>query len=956
MRSWRVPLLVVMLVALAIAIVASASSAAPDPDPPGTNTPPFAPDVNLGVKKNTPQTVTPDVFDEDGDPLTITSATPSADHGTVTCAGLSCTYTPNTDYLGPDSFQYTVSDGTDTATGTVTVNVHVNQAPVAPDVGLTTKENTPSTALPPFFDPDLDEVTITSAAPAAAHGTVSCDVFSCMYTPNTGFIGTDSFQYVVSDGAETATGTVHVTVNPNQPPVPVDGNWKTKKNTPITDFPAWNDPDGDPITITSATPSAAHGTATCNLFSCTYTPATDYLGADSFQFTISDGTDSATGTIHVLVTSNNPPHAEDATLTTRRNKQASVHPNYTDPDNDPLTITSTNPSAAHGTVFCDDFSCTYIPDNGYVGADSFDYVVSDGVETDTGTVAVTVTANHAPVAVDDTATTVRDATVSVPVTDNDTDADSVDSGGLLVVGHTDPTHGTVTCLSVTCEYTPDAGFVGSDAFDYTVSDGELTDVGHVDVTVTRPCASMPGACIDNHVIQLGINPEGHLNLNGGAPSLGGVTAVGLRYLPTKAEATAPGCLCEGWGAADATTGTTGYADVFEDGVKNLSLVSFSSTDDTATSVVDIKNGTGDPVMRVTHDYHPSITPNLYDAEVTIQNTSSAPVSPRYRRVMDWDIEPTAFSEYVTIQGRNATALLYSNDNGFQTANPLGARTPIAFEGDAIDNGPLDHGALFDFGFPTLAPGAKLTFDIFYGAAGTETGALTAIHDVDAEVYSLGQPSTPDGPTLGTPNTFVFAFKGVGGSPVNKPPVAVDDTKSGAVEDTPFSFPASDLTANDSDPDGDTPLTVTAVTATGSTHGTVSLVAGTVTYTPAADYNGPASFDYTLSDGHEGTDTGTVSTTVAPANDVPQAQDGTAQAQENGPAVAIDVGALVSDVETSDANLQYEIVGGPTKGLLDRRRPGLLVHAQSGCDRPGLVHVPRDRPGGPGRLRLARACV
>jgi hypothetical protein len=83
MRSWRVPLLVLVLVALAIAIVASASSAAPDPDPPGANTPPFAPDVNLGVKKNTPQTFSPAVFDEDGDPLTITSATPSADHGTV---------------------------------------------------------------------------------------------------------------------------------------------------------------------------------------------------------------------------------------------------------------------------------------------------------------------------------------------------------------------------------------------------------------------------------------------------------------------------------------------------------------------------------------------------------------------------------------------------------------------------------------------------------------------------------------------------------------------------------------------------------------------------------------------------------------------------------------------------------------------------------------------------------
>src|SRR5437667_129944 len=44
------------------------------------------------------------------------------------------------------------------------------------------------------------------------------------------------------------------------------------------------------------------------------------------------------------------------------------------------------------------------------------------------------------------------------------------------------------------------------------------------------------------------------------------------------------------------------------------------------------------------------------------------------------------------------------------------------------------------------------------------------------------------------------------------------------------------------------LTVTAVDPiTGSTHGAVVLAAGQVTYTPAADYNGAASFQYTVRD-------------------------------------------------------------------------------------------------------------
>jgi hypothetical protein len=43
------------------------------------------------------------------------------------------------------------------------------------------------------------------------------------------------------------------------------------------------------------------------------------------------------------------------------------------------------------------------------------------------------------------------------------------------------------------------------------------------------------------------------------------------------------------------------------------------------------------------------------------------------------------------------------------------------------------------------------------------------------------------------------------------------------------------------------LTVTSVSATGDTHGTVSLSSGTITYSPAANYNGPASFTYQVCD-------------------------------------------------------------------------------------------------------------
>lgn len=288
------------------------------------------------------------------------------------------------------------------------------------------------------------------------------------------------------------------------------------------------------------------------------------------------------------------------------------------------------------------------------------------------------------------------------------------------------------------------------------------------LAATPASAHPSNAIISNGTIQLGVWDEGHLNVPGGDPSSGtGTTDVGLRYLPTGAEATAPGCVCEGWGVADAISSTAGFANEAIDGVSNLTVESFTADADSATSVTLVGNGLGGNLMRVTHDYQPSpATPNLYEVTVTIENLSASTIDPRYRRVMDWDVEPTAFAEYSTIQGTaGATDVSFASNDGFATANPLSGPTDIGFTGDFVDAGPTDHGALFDFDFADLAAGASRTFTTFYGAAGTETGANNALAAVGAEIYSYGQPSTGDGPTLGTPNTFIFAFEGIGGTPV-----------------------------------------------------------------------------------------------------------------------------------------------------------------------------------------------
>src|SRR4029078_11360462 len=146
------------------------------------------------------------------------------------------------------------------------------------------------------IDPDGDPLQI-SAVGTPAHGSASLNNNGVIitYTPEPGFAGVDSFTYTIDDfrgGSATATVTVTVTASTaNQPPVAVADVATTITNTPVIIGPLLNDtdPEGDVLSILSAT-NGAHGTAVVTAgLTITYTPATGFTGADQFSYTISDG-------------------------------------------------------------------------------------------------------------------------------------------------------------------------------------------------------------------------------------------------------------------------------------------------------------------------------------------------------------------------------------------------------------------------------------------------------------------------------------------------------------------------------------------------------------------------------------------------------------------------------------------------------------------------------------------
>ena len=134
-------------------------------------------------------------------------------------------------------------------------------------------------------------------------------------------------------------------------------------------------------------------------------------------------------------------------------------------------------------------------------------------------------------------------------------------------------------------------------------------------------------------------------------------------------------------------------------------------------------------------------------------------------------------------------------------------------------------------------------------------------------------------------------------------VELEATGGGTAEDTPTVIAAADLLANDSDVEDDA-LSIASVG--NGVNGSVELDAeGNVVFTPDADYNGAASFDYTVSDGNGGTDTATVSLDVTPVNDAPIAAADAFSGNED---TRITGNALTNDSDIDSASLSVVNAG------------------------------------------------
>lgn len=164
--------------------------------------------------------------------------------------------------------------------------------------------------------------------------------------------------------------------------------------------------------------------------------------------------------------------------------------NDSDVDGGPLFITGVS-NASNGSVIFNstDQTITFTPDADYHGPASFDYTLSDGSATDTGTVNLTIDPiNDAPVANDDIANGTEDTAVFLTFAEllaNDSD---VDGDALTISGVSNASNGSVSidATAETITFTPDAGYSGAASFDYTLvqADGTAVDTAVVNITIS----------------------------------------------------------------------------------------------------------------------------------------------------------------------------------------------------------------------------------------------------------------------------------------------------------------------------------------------------------------------------------------------------------------------------------------------------------------------------------------
>jgi hypothetical protein len=635
--------------------------------------------------------------------------------------------------------------------------------------------------------------------------------------------------------------------------------------------------------------------------SYTFTPNENYNGeVPTITYTTNTG---ATGTLDITVDAvNDAVDAGDVDLGATLEDNAitfsgdDLLSNSSDIDGDNLSITEVSVDAQYGTLVDNgDDTYTFTPTENYNGDDvAFSFTVSDGTTTDSATATLDVTAvNDGPVATDDSTISSGNGSVELP---------GVASQGFVQLTQPDPDvlvydlNGAVEGDTVTIDV---ANTFVSDSASWSNSVGMyFADENGKPITGKMIFEdSKDGTTNASETVSMTV-PEGAVSVGFFlAPDAAGLDRTDIS---DGNEITFYSDHSDIWGARDndldvtdsgTYLATRGENDsfVFSDNTLNSDdTQGFFVQDDGSFSVEDGGGGNLDLGIKVTEINAGVEDPNSIDitGQIGEGETHDYPIEfAGGTLTIDTATEFAGYGEnWVDLdgdgvkEGVNTVLNVYDEDGNLVATNDSSGSWGSTTAESMTDGGTSHLDAFISIDLPA--------------------GNYTVQVDIKDEGLSGPYKLSISGDN---------AVGIVGGTQE----VAIETE-----EDTALTITADSLLANDTDVDGDT-LTITEVNATDATHGTVSLDSdGNVVFTPEDNYNGEASFTYTVSDGNGGTDTATVTLNVTSVNDLPEIDiQSTANVNEDGTLTINANNFSVSDVEDDSVTTTVTATNG-TVSIID----------------------------------------
>ncbi len=450
------------------------------------NLPPVAQDVAVDTEPGVPVEIDLPASDPNQDPLTLSILT-QPEFGVLEGSPPLVTYLPDSGFVGVDSFLFVADDGALTDTGQVTITVLPESGVQFEGLSVFTDASGPEmcgtgayaylymvesgcgettlgtlSAERTDFLNDLENVTVTMG-----NFTMVVDSFYCIDTPWGDHRVYSGGTVRIERNGEVILALQNITMTSDQ-----DYNQGTMSGTATgeldltqgdPDFQAEFNPEGDGLVDILFTGSNQVVQGSCGLY--------------DFSMVIAP---------HITPVVNQPPMAEDQSVTTTINSPIDIELTASDPDEDVLSW-SIIQLPFHGSLPGDPPLLTYTPDEGFFGLDSFFFAVSDGELADTGRVLIEVAqVNAPPIANALMIGMEEDQTAEIQFSADDPDGDSL-SFALV----SDPLYGILNGNSSVWQYTPDPDFFGHDSFAFSVSDGLAADTAMVSITV-HPVNDAPG--------------------------------------------------------------------------------------------------------------------------------------------------------------------------------------------------------------------------------------------------------------------------------------------------------------------------------------------------------------------------------------------------------------------------------------------------------------------------------